>query len=54
MTSTPSRLEQRLERFLATAPPPTVRHNPSEPKVKVDLVYLTEADHALLDDSIRR
>ncbi|MGE3412858.1 MAG: hypothetical protein AB7L91_11605 [Dehalococcoidia bacterium] len=54
MTSTPSRLEQRLERLLATTPPPTVRPNPSQSKAKVDFVYLTEADQDLLTDSIRR
>jgi len=54
VTSTPSRLEQRLARLLATTPPPTVRRNPSQPKAKVDFVYLTEADQDLLANSIRR
>jgi hypothetical protein len=54
VTSTPSRLEQRLARLLATTLPPTVRRNPSRPKAKVDFVYLTEADQDLLANSIRR
>mgnify|MGYP000995907142 FL=1 len=54
MTSTPSRLEQRLERLPATTPPPTVRRNPSRPKARVDFVFLTEADQDLLADSIGR
>jgi hypothetical protein len=54
VTSTPSRLEQRLERLLVTTPPPTVRRNPSRPKARVDFVFLAEADQDLLTDSIRR
>jgi hypothetical protein len=54
VTSTPSRLEQRLERLLVTTPPPTVRRNPSRPKARVDFVFLTEADQDLLADSIGR
>jgi len=45
-------LEQRLERLLATTPPPTVQRSPSQ--AKVDFVYVTEADQDLLTDSIRR
>ena len=54
VTSTPSRLEQRLNRLLATTPPPTVRRRPSQPKVKVDFVYLPAGLQDLLDDSIRQ
>lgn len=54
VTSTPSRLEQRLERLLVTTPPPTVRRNPSRPKARVDFVFLAEADQDLLTNSIRR
>ena len=50
--STPSRLEQRLARLLATTPPPAAGRNLSRPGVKVDFVYLSEADQHRLDDTI--
>lgn len=54
MNSTPSRLEQRLARLLATTPRPSGRRNALQPKAKVDFVYLTEADQDRLDDTVRR
>lgn len=52
VNSTPSRLEQRLARLLATTPPPVAGPNLSRPGVKVDFVYLPEADQDRLDDTI--
>lgn len=53
VNSTPSRLEQRLARLLATTPPPAVACNPSQTKGRVDFVHLTEADQDRLDDTTR-
>ncbi len=53
MNSTQSRLEHRLARLLASTSPPTVP-SASQPKAKVDFVYLTEADQDRLDDAIRQ
>lgn len=52
VNSTPSRLEQRLARLLATTPPPDAGRNLSQPAVRVDFVYLSEADQGRLDDTI--
>lgn len=50
MQNTRSRLEVRLERMLATTPPPTACTSPTTPRL--DVVYLTEEDQRRLDQSV--
>jgi len=49
MQNTRSRLEARLERMLATTPPPTARTAPVS--ARIDLIYLTEDDQRRLDQA---
>lgn len=56
MQNTRSRLEQRLARLLATAPPSAMAPTSADAaadEFRVDFGYLSEADQRRLDASIR-
>lgn len=51
MQNTRSRLETRLARLVAAAPPPTAPRPTGH--TKIDLVYLSEEDQERLDSRLR-
>ena len=51
MHNTRSRTEARLERMLATTPPPSAQA--SRKSIRIDFVYLTEDGQRRLDESLR-
>ena len=50
MQNTRSRVEARLERMLATTPPPARRTGPTSPRI--DLVFLAADDQRRFDQGI--
>jgi hypothetical protein len=51
MVNARSRVEARLERMLATTPPPAPRTSPTS--TRIDLVYVTEEGRRRLDECLR-